>query len=56
LTGVRRELDYLRNSGLIELEGEGSSEWYAKLRARGVDVVEYTIDAPPGVARPRKYW
>jgi hypothetical protein len=56
LTGVRRELDYLRRSGLVEVEGEESGTWYARLTARGVDVVEYTVDAPAGIARPRKYW
>lgn len=56
LTSVRRELDYLRNLGMIEIEGENSGTWYAKLTAHGVDVVEYTVAAPPGVARPRKYW
>ncbi|MBE3605241.1 hypothetical protein IMX07_16680 [bacterium] len=56
ITGVRREFDYLRNLGLIEVENELSETWFAKLTARGVDVVEYTLDAPPGVARPRRYW
>jgi len=56
ITGARRELDYLRNLGLLEIENEDTETWCAKLTARGVDVVEYTIDAPRGVARPRKYW
>jgi hypothetical protein len=56
ITGVRREFDYLRNLGLIEVENELSETWFAKLTARGVDVVEYTLEAPPGVARPRRYW
>ncbi len=56
ITGVRREFDYLRNLGLIEIENELSETWFAKLTARGVDIVEYTLDAPPGVARPRRYW
>jgi hypothetical protein len=56
IDGVRRELDYLRKLGLAELEGEDAGIWYGKLTARGVDVVEYTVEAPPGVARPRKYW
>ncbi len=56
ITGVRREFDYLRNLGLIEIESELSETWFAKLTARGVDIVEYTLDAPPGVARPRRYW
>jgi DNA-binding transcriptional ArsR family regulator len=53
---VRREIDYLRDLGLIEIEGEDTETWYAKLTALGVDVVEYTLAAPAGVARPRKYW
>jgi hypothetical protein len=56
VSGVRREMDYLRNSGLIEVEGEDTESWFAKLTAQGVDVVEYTLAAPAGVARPRKYW
>jgi Fe2+ or Zn2+ uptake regulation protein len=53
---VRREIDYLRTLGLIEVEGEDTETWFAKLTANGVDVVEYTLVAPAGVARPRKYW
>ncbi|MGH7917942.1 MAG: hypothetical protein ACREQE_10760, partial [Candidatus Binataceae bacterium] len=56
MTSVRRELDYLRKLGLAEIEDEDGENWYAKLTARGVDVVEYTVAAPPGVGRPRKYW
>jgi len=56
LNQVRRELSYLRDLGLLDLEGEDSDIWFAKLTALGVDVVEYTAKAPAGVARPRKYW
>ncbi len=56
LVGVRRELQYLRDSGLLELEGEGGETWFAKLTSSGVDVVEYNFPAPAGVARPKKYW
>jgi len=56
VSSVRREIDYLRDLGLVEIEGENSESWYAKLTAMGVDVVEYTVVAPAGVARPRKYW
>jgi hypothetical protein len=54
--GVRRELTYLRDSGLLELEGEDAETWFARLTASGVDVVEYNYPAPAGVARPKKYW
>jgi hypothetical protein len=56
LNQVRRELSYLHDLGLLELEGEDSDIWFARLTAHGVDVVEYTVKAPAGVARPRKYW
>jgi len=56
LNSVRRELAYLRDLGLLELEGEDSETWFAKLTASGVDVVEYNFPSPAGVARPRKYW
>ncbi len=55
LNQVRRELAYLRDLALLELAGEQSDTWFAKLTASGVDVVEYTATAPAGVARPRKY-
>ncbi len=56
LHAVRRELAYLRDLALIEIEGEDTETWLARLTAEGVDVVEYNLDAPAGVARPRKYW
>jgi DNA-binding transcriptional ArsR family regulator len=56
LNTLRRELSYLRDLGLVELDGERDETWYAKLTAQGVDVVEYTTPAPAGIARPRKYW
>jgi hypothetical protein len=56
LNTLRRELSYLKDLGLLELEGEENETWYARLTAAGVDVVEYTTTAPAGIARPRKYW
>lgn len=53
---IRRELDYLEDRKLIELSGKGSSTWSANLTRYGVDLVEYTIECDPGIARPRKYW
>ncbi len=55
LIAVRRELTYLRDLGLIEIDGEGSETWFATLTAEGVDVVEYTAEAPAAVARPAKW-
>ena len=56
INGIRRELAYLRDLGLVELEGEDGETWFAKLTASSIDVVEYNFPAPAGVARPRKYW
>lgn len=56
LNGVRRELVYLRDLGLVEIENENGETWFARLTASGVDVVEYNFPAPAGVTRPRKYW
>lgn len=56
LNAIRRELSYLRDLGLLELEGEDAETWFARLTASGVDVVEYNYPSPAGVARPRKYW
>ncbi len=55
LNELRRELAYLRDHHLVELEGEDAETWFAKLTADGVDVVEYNAKCPAGVARPRKY-
>jgi len=51
---LRRELDYLRECELIEIDGEDTGTWYAKLTRAGIDVVEYTVPVQPGIARPPK--
>jgi len=53
---VRRELSYLDERVLVEVEVEPIGYWRAQLTRHGVDVVEYTVDCQPGVARPPKYW
>ena len=53
---LRRELDYLRDKGLIELSGEDGPVWAAALTGAGVDVIEYAAPAPVGVARPGKWF
>ena len=52
---MRRELEYLQDLGLAKLEDIETETPSAKLTAHGVDVVEYTVDSPPGIARPKKY-
>lgn len=53
---LRRELDYLADRGLVVVTGKASPVWHAELTRNGVDVVEYTVDCDPGIARPVKYW
>jgi hypothetical protein len=54
---VRRDLDYLRELGLVQIEVSDLDDetWHARLTADGVAVVEYTVvTAPAGIARPAK--
>ncbi len=54
---VRRELEYLEDRGLVEIEGRGMRPlWHAKLTHHGIDIVEYTVECYPGIARPLKWW
>ncbi len=54
---IRRELEYLEDRKLVGIDGKGSRPlWHAKLTHHGVDVVEYTVDCLPGIARPQKWW
>ena len=53
---IRRTLDYLSDRELVKLVKEPAGRWFADLTRFGTDVVEYTIDVDPGIARPVKYW
>ena len=53
---IRRELDYLFDRRLVELRKSPSGMWWGNLTRYGTDIVEYTIDCEPGIARPAKYW
>lgn len=53
---IRRELDYLATRELAAVEKKPSGEWWGKLTRHGTDIVEYTVDCQPGIARPSKYW
>lgn len=53
---IRRELDYLGDRDLVDLNKTPSGAWFADLTRYGVDIAEYTIDCDPGIARPVKYW
>ena len=53
--GLRKELDYLEERGLVRIDGRDGPTWMAELTREGVDVVEYTVPVEPGVARPAKW-
>ncbi len=53
---IRQQLDYLAHRKLADLRKEPSGRWWAQLSAIGIDLVEYTVDCLPGIARPQKYW
>lgn len=53
---VRRELDYLEERSLVEIHREPGGRWHAKLTRAGIDLVEYTTECDPGIARPPLYW
>lgn len=53
---LRVELDYLADRKLVDLKRPEGAPWIAELTRYGVDVVEYTVDCDPGIARPKKYW
>lgn len=54
--GLRRELDYLEDRKLVVIHGRNAPVWSAELTHYGVDIVEYTIDCLPGIARPKKWY
>jgi hypothetical protein len=50
---VRRQLDYLEERELVKIIKDPLDNWAVELTRWGVDVVEYTVDCEPGIARPR---
>jgi hypothetical protein len=52
--GVRRELHYLRDRGLVTIAGEDAETLIAGLTREGIDVVEYAVACQSGIARPPK--
>lgn len=53
---VRRELDYLADRALIELNKAPHGAWFADITRHGVDVAEYTVECSAGINRPLKLW
>jgi hypothetical protein len=53
---LRREMDYLGDRELVEIDRQPSGRWHVDLTRIGVDIAEYTVPCEPGIARPEKYW
>lgn len=49
---LRRELDYLEERELCKIQRDPMDRWFVELTRCGIDYVEYTIEAQPGIARP----
>ena len=49
---VRRHLDYLEARSMVKIAKDPVDRWMVDLTRVGIDFVEYTIDAQPGIARP----
>lgn len=52
---LRRELDYLEDRKLVAVKGRDCPVWTAELTHYGVDIVEYTVECFPGIARPKRW-
>ncbi len=50
---VRLALDYLEQRELVRIERDPLDHWWVELTRHGMDFVEYTIAAQPGISRPR---
>lgn len=53
---LQGQLGYLKDKKLVDILIQPDGYWHIKLNAEGIDVVEYTVDCPAGIARPTKYW
>ena len=53
---IRKELDYLAERDLVAVAHRDAPVWTAKINRHGIDVVEYTVDCLPGIARPKQWW
>jgi len=50
---IRRELDYLKDRKLITITADPLDRWHCELTHYGVDLVDYTSECFPGIARPK---
>lgn len=54
LRDVRLQLDYLEERKLVKVTNKHQNNWHAELSRYGIDIVEYTVECEPGIARPNK--
>lgn len=52
---IRQHLEYLKVRNLIKIEKKPDGRWHCDLDRYGYDVVDYTVDCEPGIARPEQY-
>ena len=50
---VRVNLDYLEARELVHISKDPTDRWMVDLTRTGIEFAEYTIDAQPGITRPR---
>lgn len=55
MTEIRKELDYLAERKLVTVTQKNTPVWFAKVNRHGIDIVEYTVDCDPGIARPKEW-
>jgi hypothetical protein len=53
---LHAQLAYLEDKEFVDISRKPDGHWHSVLTSDGIDVVEYTIDCPAGIARPTKYW
>lgn len=53
---LHAQLAYLEDKKLVDIIRKPDGHWHSVLSSDGIDVVEYTIGCPAGIARPTKYW
>ena len=49
---IRINLDYLEEREMVRIAKDAMDRWSVDLTRTGIDFVEYTIDAQPGISRP----
>jgi len=50
---IRKELNYIEERGLAEIQRDPLDNWFVQLTRDGMDVAQYTVDCDPGIDRPK---